>query len=93
MNSLLILAIDLSVKATALLTVAVLVNVFLGKRQAAVRHRILCLSFCGLLGLPLLSAVLPSWNLPLVPEIFAALDSKAEIATDQNRQLRHWPRY
>lgn len=69
MNNSWLFAADLIAKSTLLMLVATIANAALRHRPAAIRHHIWCLSFCGLLFLPLLSCVLPQWNLPLLPSI------------------------
>ena len=60
---------DTGVKATVLLVAACLVAALLHRASAAVRHRVWCLAFAGLLLLPTLSSVLPGWRVPILPEL------------------------
>ena len=53
MNDLPLFVLDVIVKATVLLAIALLVSSLLRSKPAAIRHRVWCLAFCGLLGLPL----------------------------------------
>jgi beta-lactamase regulating signal transducer with metallopeptidase domain len=62
-----VLFLDVVLKATLLLLLAGGVNILLRGRAAALRHRVWCLAFCGLLILPLLTTFLPSWRLPVLP--------------------------
>ncbi len=55
-----VLWLDVTLKATLLLLLAGGVNGLLRRGAAAVRHRVWCLAFCGLLGLPLLTTLLPA---------------------------------
>ncbi len=61
------LALDVIVKATLLLLLAMIVDHIFRRASAAVRHRMWCLSFCGLLVLPLLTLCLPAWRFPILP--------------------------
>jgi len=63
-----LLLLDTVVKATVLLLVACLAAAVLRRASAAVRHRMWCLSFGGLLLLPVLSSLLPGWQVPILPE-------------------------
>lgn len=58
---------DVVIKATLILTAAILANRMLQSASAAVRHRVWCMSFIALLALPILAAVLPALRLPLLP--------------------------
>ncbi len=78
-ESLGLLLLDTIVKATMLLVVACLVAVLLRRASAAVRHRVWCLSFGGLLLLPVLSSLLPGWRLAVLPEF---TESDAVAAAD-----------
>ncbi|HJT32901.1 MAG TPA: carboxypeptidase regulatory-like domain-containing protein [Pirellulales bacterium] len=62
------LALDVTIKATVLLLLAVLAAFALRRSSAAVRHRVWCLTFAGLLLLPALSAGLPEWRLAVLPQ-------------------------
>ena len=67
-DSVALLFLDTVVKATVLLVVAWLVAVVLRRASAAVRHRVWCLAFSGLLLLPVLSSLLPGWRVPILPQ-------------------------
>lgn len=58
---------NVSVKATFLLLFAMLANTLLRREAAALRHRVWCLAFCGLLVVPVLMMLLPSWRMPILP--------------------------
>lgn len=60
---------DVLTKATVLLVTAVILDRFLRKRSAALRHRLWCLTFVGLLALPLLATVLPAWRIPILSQV------------------------
>ncbi|HEX5443656.1 MAG TPA: M56 family metallopeptidase, partial [Pirellulales bacterium] len=67
------LAVDVTVKATVLLLLAMLAAAMLRRSSAAVRHRVWCLTFVGLLLLPALSAGLPEWRLAVLPKVVGTL--------------------
>ncbi|HEX5443655.1 MAG TPA: carboxypeptidase regulatory-like domain-containing protein [Pirellulales bacterium] len=67
------LALDVVVKATVLLLLAMLAAAMLRRSSAAVRHRVWCLTFAGLLLLPALSAGLPEWRLAVLPKVAGTL--------------------
>ena len=60
-------ALDVGVKATALLLAAAAAGALLRRSSAALRHRVWCLTFAALVLLPGLSAALPKWRLPILP--------------------------
>lgn len=62
-------ALDLIVKATVLLMLALCVLLLQRRSSAAMRHRVCSLTFSGLLLLPLLSWALPEWRIPLLPAV------------------------
>ncbi|MCY2965246.1 MAG: carboxypeptidase regulatory-like domain-containing protein [Planctomycetota bacterium] len=59
--------IDLALKATVLLTLAWGASFALRRSSAAVRHRLWGLTLCGLLALPLLTWLLPTWRISVLP--------------------------
>jgi len=63
---------SLLVKATVLLASAALAGRALRHRSASARHAVWSVALLGLLALPLLSAVLPRWELPMLPARSAA---------------------
>ncbi|MCA9078334.1 MAG: carboxypeptidase regulatory-like domain-containing protein [Planctomycetaceae bacterium] len=67
-----VIFLDVVIKATFLLLLAAVVNACLWKRSAAIRHRVWCLAFCGLLVLPVLTTLLPSLRLPILPQLAEA---------------------
>ena len=62
-----VLSLDLVLKATLVLLLALGIVRLQKRAAAAVRHRVWSLTFCGLLLLPALAVLLPSWRLPLLP--------------------------
>ena len=63
------LAIDAVLKSTVLLILAAAFAGLMRRASAAVRHRTWCLTFAGLLLLPLLSYALPAWRIPVLPPV------------------------
>ncbi|MFH1844731.1 MAG: M56 family metallopeptidase [bacterium] len=60
---------DLTLKSSILLAVVGLVSFGLRHRSAATRHLLWTLGVAGVLVLPLLTAVLPDWRLPILPDL------------------------
>ena len=58
---------DASVKGALLLLATGILVYTLRRASASLRHWIWCLAFCGLVLLPVLSALLPAWSLPILP--------------------------
>ncbi len=58
---------DTVLKATVLLILAWMAASLLHRASAAVRHRVWCLGFLGLVLLPVLLLALPAWRLEIVP--------------------------
>jgi beta-lactamase regulating signal transducer with metallopeptidase domain len=54
-----------TIKATVILLLAAIVSALLWRSSAAVRHLVWTVAVAGILALPLLSAVLPAWELPI----------------------------
>ena len=76
------LLLDTAVKATLLLAGAFLASTLLCRTSAAVRHRVWCLTFAGLLLLPVLSSLLPGWRVPILPTMPQA-EEAAAAASDR----------
>src|SRR5580698_10263846 len=66
------LALDAACKVFLLLLVALVVASLAKKLSAAVRHRIWCYAFCGVVVLPLISITFPQWNCAVLPAQAAA---------------------
>ncbi|MBL8850721.1 MAG: hypothetical protein JNG89_13660, partial [Planctomycetaceae bacterium] len=79
-HPLLAAAIDAILKSSVLLILAAMGSLWLGRASAAVRHRLWCLTFAGLLLLPALSFALPAWRIPVLPPVEALELPTAEIA-------------
>lgn len=74
--------VDASVKATVALTFALALGVVLRRAPARVRHGLWSAALLGVLTLPVLSHLMPSWQLPLVPSVtIARLQSTAEAGS------------
>jgi len=58
---------DAAVKGTVVLAIAAGMSVALRRASASARHMVWLLAVVSLIGLPVLSAVLPAWQVPLVP--------------------------
>ncbi|MBW3571435.1 MAG: hypothetical protein KY467_10035 [Gemmatimonadetes bacterium] len=58
---------QLAAKATLILLATALAAALLWRASAAVRHLVWCVGVAGVLALPLFSALLPAWELPLLP--------------------------
>jgi beta-lactamase regulating signal transducer with metallopeptidase domain len=58
---------DASLKSVVLLAAGAIAAGLARWSSAALRHQIWCLSFAGLIFLPLLSAAVPDWNLAVLP--------------------------
>ena len=63
---------DASVKGFVVLGVALALVAALRRSSAATRHLIVALALAAVIGLPVLSAALPSWRLPILPASVAA---------------------
>lgn len=63
---------DTILKGTVLSILACVAATLLRRASAAVRHRVWCLAFLGLLLLPALLVALPAWRVPIVPGLAAA---------------------
>jgi beta-lactamase regulating signal transducer with metallopeptidase domain len=58
---------QLALKATLILGVTAVAAAALWRSSAAVRHLVWCVGVAGVLVLPLFGAILPAWELPLLP--------------------------
>jgi len=57
----------LAAKATLVLLLTAIAAALLWRSSAAVRHMVWCTGVAGVLALPVISAVTPAWNVPLLP--------------------------
>ncbi|MFH2002884.1 MAG: M56 family metallopeptidase [Planctomycetota bacterium] len=68
---------DAAAKASVLLMTAILAARLLRRQPAVIRHRIWKLAALSLLGLPLVSIVVPKWHLPsLVPSVLQSAEAE-----------------
>jgi len=72
--------VDAAVKGTAVLVVACIVGLFVRRASAATRHLVWFLVMVSLLAIPVLSMVLPGWQ--VLPEWFD-LSGAAALGTDE----------
>jgi len=66
---------DAAFKGAILLSATMLLSLLLRRAAAATRHLIWSLALIGVLALPLLSFIIPQWNVPLVPQILPSSES------------------
>ncbi len=71
--------IDLALKATVVLTLAWGASFALRRSSAAVRHRLWGLALCGLLALPLLTWLLPTWRISVLPAQQLSVESSQAV--------------
>lgn len=71
------LLLALSVKGALILVTAAIITFFLRRAAAASRHLVWGMALASLLALPLLSAALPAWQWPVVPDGFLAYESSS----------------
>ncbi|HEX5871006.1 MAG TPA: hypothetical protein VFY65_11340, partial [Longimicrobium sp.] len=71
---------QLALKATLILLVTAVAAAMLWRSSAAVRHMVWCAGVAGVLALPLFVAVLPAWELPLLPADVPAPSSPAFVS-------------
>ena len=62
------LLLDLSIKGSILLFIAGMATLLFRRAPASMRHLFWFLALGGLILLPVLSSVLPSWQVPLIPK-------------------------
>jgi beta-lactamase regulating signal transducer with metallopeptidase domain len=75
---------DAAVKATIMLSLALLIAIGLRRSSAAIRHRLWSLSLCGVAALPIMSWMIPGWRLPVLPalrEVPVASTSANEVSS------------
>jgi beta-lactamase regulating signal transducer with metallopeptidase domain len=75
------LILDVTVKATLLVFLAMLVLRLRPRASAALRHRVWCLVFCGLVALPVLCYLLPGLAVPILPARAEEPDAIAQSET------------
>ena len=84
-DSTLLFAADVLGKATILLVLAALIDMFLRRSSSAFRHRLWAVTLCGLVLLPGLSWTLPGWRLPVLPATDRT--SVADLAINAGAQI------
>ncbi|MEN6625445.1 MAG: M56 family metallopeptidase [Candidatus Sumerlaeia bacterium] len=67
MNAMFSILVDSAAKGLILLALAWLVAAAMRRSSASARHMAWALALCGLLLIPILSAALPKWQLPILP--------------------------
>jgi hypothetical protein len=72
------LMVDLGIKGSVLLLLALLIVIVLRSASAAVRHLVWTASLAGLVALPLVSIAAPEWRLPAVPGLERAWRGTAD---------------
>lgn len=70
-SSLLAILIDSGVKGVILLSLASLIVLSMRRSSASARHLVWALALCGLLLLPIVSMIMPAWQLPILPRAVA----------------------
>lgn len=75
--------IDISLKATLLLLIAGGITYLLRQASAATRHWVWSFGLFGVLLVPILSMMLPSWNLPILPEI-TPVEQRMSVQPDRS---------
>ncbi|MDZ4848539.1 MAG: M56 family metallopeptidase [Pirellulaceae bacterium] len=84
------LFIDATVKTSLILILAIILDRMLARSSAAVRHRIWGLGLWSALLVPILTIILPQWQLPILPQRIAAQSisiSEGPIGPDVNSEL------
>jgi beta-lactamase regulating signal transducer with metallopeptidase domain len=84
-------AVDVSLKATALLVLASAALLALRRASAATRHLVAVAGLLGALTIPPLAAVLPRWELPVLPAAVQAIGRAGEPAEDIDARDRWAP--
>jgi len=72
---LLLILFDAAFKGAIFLSATMLLSLLLRRAAAATRHLIWSLALIGVLALPLLSFIIPQWNVPLAPQILPSSES------------------
>ena len=73
---------DISIKSIFVLAGAAMLSLILRQASAAMRHLVWLLAIAGLICLPMLSILLPTWQVPILPRIFP------DMLTVQNQDVR-----
>ena len=75
---------DASIKSVIVLALAAGLNLALKRSSAAFRHLVWLLAVVSCLCLPVISVTLPSWRLPVVPQMLSLTDSPSGFEGNQN---------
>ena len=75
---------DASIKSVIVLALAAGLNLALKRCSAAFRHLVWLLAVVSCLCLPVISVALPSWRLPVVPQMLSLTDSPSGFEGNQN---------
>lgn len=76
----------LAAKATLVLLLAAAVTAAMWRASAAARHLVWCVAVAGVLALPVLSAALPAWEVPLLPATSASSANPIDIPASELMQ-------
>jgi beta-lactamase regulating signal transducer with metallopeptidase domain len=79
---------DAFLKGSVLLIMALLLSLLLRRAAAATRHLVWNLALISLLALPILSFMLPAWNVPIVPQVMPAAPHFERSTTPAPPQYR-----
>ena len=75
---------DASIKSVIVLALAAGLNLALKRSSAAFRHLIWLLAVVSCLCLPVISMTLPSWRLPVVPQMLSLMEAASGFEGNQN---------
>ena len=75
---------DASIKSVIVLALAAGLNLVLKRSSAAFRHLIWLLAVVSCLCLPVISMTLPSWQLPVVPQMLSLMEAASGFEGNQN---------
>ena len=74
---------DVLIKSVVVLVGAFAASVLLRRASASIRHHVWSMALASILILPLLTAALPAWQLPLVPRVSLVDQLVAQLGSDQ----------
>src|SRR5947207_6113222 len=80
MDHLIAIILDAAIKATVLLSLARVASYFLKRRSAATRHVLYTFALSAVLVLPILTSLMPAWNLPGIPQLISDKNQQASTA-------------
>jgi beta-lactamase regulating signal transducer with metallopeptidase domain len=76
---------DVALKGAVILTFAALLALALKRSSAALRHLVWSTALVGLLALPLLSAIVPDWQVPVIQSVMRAVPTGATAPVATSR--------